>query len=166
MLYFLRMPTRSIFACDSETPINKLRKKYDPIFLPKLATVQNVDIKSFYSEFRHLYLKDYQYKPGDDLVSFINEKHDENIHFKRLPLIPDANEVEVAYPPDQLFKTDIELTVATQKALVIEGVYAGISAGDIIREVLDLFIKIRKEQHAGNDSSEQKKNMMKYLDKF
>lgn len=167
MLYFLDMPTRSIYVGECESinnceSLNGLRNRYEPVFLPRICTVSNINIEKFNREFSYLKIHEHQYKPGDPLIDFINKFHDESSHFRNHPHIPNPLNVRASFPPDHLFKCDVAITEAAQQALLIEGVYSGISGTEIIREWIDLLIKCRKEVHAMRDPSHQIEKINEY----
>jgi hypothetical protein len=171
MLYFLRMPNEAIHVgeCSDERvniAMNDLRQEYEPIFLKKIATIHGKE--SLYSDFRkefsHLkipYVS--QYKPANKLIDFINEYHDPHQLFRRQEYTIGWEDVEASRPPNFAEPVEVALTRQMQADLLVEGAHQSISATEIIREVLDFYIKTRKLVRSGQDSAEQIDKFNRYM---
>ena len=172
MITFMRTDTKSIiilYAQDKSSMISKmsnLRLEYEPHFISKIGEMQDAALfsyKKILADFKDLKMDEFdQFKPGPRLIDYINTYA---FKMKTLDYVPDFQEVEVLAPRNKPLKIDIKLTISMQEWLTMEGARQGVNSCDLVREILDFYVAVRKKVREGEDASEQIKKFNVYMTK-
>lgn len=149
VVYFLRMPMQDIYisSCQSmdkaNDAIERLRKKYDPVFIPKIATISSgYKSHNIYEMFSSSRIEDSnQFQPSPELIEFINIHHDPSPWFRSLAS-PDKFEMIRASRPGNIL--EVEISALDHNELIAEAHRQNVSPFEIVRELVHNYVLIRK----------------------
>jgi hypothetical protein len=101
-----------------------------------------------------------QYRPSPTVIDFINAKKDSNEHSKQLNYIIGWESVVAFKPQSNMIEIDVPLSL--QNSLIFEGCSQEANPMEIIRELLWLYLHVRKAKQDGRDPSGEVQNLVDY----